>query len=255
MVYRSGESGKIYDDSTLYVMSGEHTVSDVRSYFGAIFSLVEKFSPGFDRSIEINRVERADGSPVGICYVKVSPHAYYALIGRNIDGTERIEEIVEENDSDGDDYNFTDNVAWGDIEDMKKTVIELGPLFQHPVIEDLNITIMPAFVSELEPDLDSHTLCISRFPDHVKADDVHKIFRSFVTNKSATQLVYEGGVKVRKPYPIVSMSRSPKTVHQRCFIHFDKSTHDARFALLMKMKSHVGNSLLIANHARARTRP
>lgn len=153
--YRIMRNGNIQNNSTLYVRSETAHPDQIKQLFEEVIqkakNLPEIFGQDFECDYRINHIQDKDGKYLGYAWVDVSnPALYYALIGRNVDGTDRIEliddpdhpatPVKEESDdlSDGEmDYSqpivFTDSGSdWGQLGSSPKSPpklrISLPPL-------------------------------------------------------------------------------------------------------------------------------
>jgi hypothetical protein len=256
MYYHDTDNERIYDNHTLYVVSKSSDIDDVRTYFQSIFAIISSVTGKIDETLVINRVERKNGEPLGFSYVRVSSDVYNVIIGRNVDGSERVKITIEE-DSD-DDFDFSSDIAWGDIEPSRREVREkLGPLVEIPytidvlnkdgtIDREINMEFGPAFVQKLDNKHDRSVLFIKKVPDSITADQIYQVFKPYVTKQNAKFVTGPKSNRISLSYPSVKFTRSKDRF---CFIEFDSSTYDAQFALLMLMKLKFGTQLLIVSQA------
>ena len=91
-------SGNVENNSTLYITTGPAHPSQVNEIFDKAVQkaalMPELFGENYKCSIILNFVHTRKGSYIGYAFVDISdPKLYYALIGCNVDGTERVEYI------------------------------------------------------------------------------------------------------------------------------------------------------------------
>lgn len=202
----------------------------------------------------VNVVQSREGSFFGISYVRVTDTGVYnMLLGLNPDGTERVEreEILEPEDPKEPETQTTnqditlDDIAemdWADCVDdwvapiqKKKTVTirKLEPLLTLNSPRLGKFTVSRAIVKDLD-DGQKHDVLVSRnVPKWITADDIKKRFAPFVSDsKTKYKKIYDGRVNYFT-YPDVSIKNN--TV----YVHFNPSTRDAQFALLMRKKTEI----------------
>lgn len=91
--------GKISEPGYLFIHSGPLEKDQVEmSIRGAISYLSENYDPSFENTkIDVNVVKNREGKKFGHTYAWVNClPVFYALIGKNFDGSERFEEIPDE---------------------------------------------------------------------------------------------------------------------------------------------------------------
>lgn len=91
----------------------------------------------------------------------------------------------------------------------------------------------PADVSTEEDDVKvrPHEIVAMGVPAWVTADQVHRELADLATT-DAKLITTEGRQRVQKPYPVVTFSAVDKGL-KTCFVRFDPTTRDARFALFV----------------------
>lgn len=101
-IYRVERNGNVVNNTTLYVntsVAHPHQVEEL--FIDAIErakKMPEVFGPDFECDFRVNVVRRHTGQYLGYAFVDVSnPKFYYALIGCNTDGTERVEYVDDPN--------------------------------------------------------------------------------------------------------------------------------------------------------------
>lgn len=203
--YVVADNGNIYNNSTFYVrtegIAHAHQIEEI--FLKAIKkakSMPEYFGNNFECSVKINHVVHYNGKYVGQAFVDVdNPSLYYALIGLNINGTERIEYIEKkiEHESTG---------LWSDEMDVEITTNKLDPIlildnyeYDEQQIESLKetknyngekygkINISPAFIT---PVSDSTTDDCQLYVQNLPNDDennllefLYEIFSRYARDK------------------------------------------------------------------------
>ena len=93
----SYQSVRMHDTNTLYVESGVATESQVSECLKKAIQESNKVL-GYDTQckFKVNLIVGNDGKYFGFGYIRISePKIYWMLLGRNPDGTERIEEYLD----------------------------------------------------------------------------------------------------------------------------------------------------------------
>ncbi len=93
--YKVTTEGNVTNNTTLYLYTELAHQSNVVSLFQKAIEQAKKmpeiFGERFECDVRVNLVKRHNGAYVGYAYVFVSsPALYYALLGMNVDGTERV---------------------------------------------------------------------------------------------------------------------------------------------------------------------
>lgn len=185
----------------------------------------------------------------------------HLLLGRNLDGTERLEYTysdVEEN---------IEGKSWADIND---NVLRLPPLVtlgeyaitaeqkdelrdmvlaagyqktddQYLAIDKLATALFevyPAYIYQVDKIYLNHTLHTKNVPVWLNGSTLKRLFQPYVSNpdKKFIKTIYKGNAKIKQEctYPHVEITSKGSV-----FINFDPSTNDAAFCRLMTRKLHV----------------
>lgn len=213
---------------------------------------------------KINLLVNKEGAYHGYGYIRVSnPEIYWMLLGRNPDGTERIEEIPDpdwvapkspKTKSFEETLNATKSKSWADVaEDEERHIRPMITKMLEPLITLPGFKYDPDQLEHLkelakenneDPELvpDMGYFEISRgyakppYPGRIK----HKIFARNVPNwipLEAFKIIFSPYVTSKyskKEYPQVKFINSKNG--RLVFIDFDSSTTDGMFALLMTKK-------------------
>lgn len=244
-LYKKQSNGDIYNNNILYIKTGIAHVHQLQSSFDKVIKQLAVIC-----HININLVQRHTGEYLGYAFVYVSnPAVYYALLGKNLDGTERIEYINVPQEIIKNDSTFSvQSTSWADIADEitsnTKIKTHLPPLaILEPYIHDEQqishtqqtegiFECFPAFVKEYEDDpLENCKLYVSELPN--------------MPDKSLEYL-YE----LFAPYAVTVSEKENKKIHfPRIEIRTSDTfcyaivtyahAYDAAFALLMLQKMRI----------------
>jgi hypothetical protein len=197
--------------------------------------------------------EGSRGGLIGISYAYLSNYqAYNALVGRNLDGTPRVEyKKMEKDEPDYDSWEGmleNNDQSWFDImeETPNKEEIQLGPLAS-PLIPNEDgtvyyLNISPAFVEVIE-DLTMNTICIRNVPSDITPEMLKDIFKEYASNSFTKRKIRFKTGTINEAYPLVTV-----TSKKRGYITYDPKTNDGSFALLMTKRIAVGNHVLHCSH-------
>jgi len=233
----------IYDQHTLYISSGKVPHETLIKYIqDAISDLNKKISKPIDVRYEVNVVTNSKNEPTGLIYLWMHDiRAYFALCGRNLDGSRR---VVLRPDPKWTPPRVPIEVAMKSLPDLKTArwsdyqIAEdnLIASYQRPMVEEilpplidlnllshrlrlqlhnLDIKVAAAFAEDLEPDRCVATLRATKVPDGINAEQIRRVFSPFSSSPE---------------YPVVRFEG--RTV----LVRFDPTTHDARFAIIMRRK-------------------
>lgn len=257
---------KISENGYLFIQSGilnedqiEKCIKDAVSYLSETYQLDFK-----NFKYIINVVCNREGKKFGHTYVWVNDdRVYYALIGRNLDGTFRFEEVPDEDWTEPEeDYDEAIEAAcgdWGDEAEIDERYTrpmirkKLEPLVTLPAIkytEDQEIEINNAskfgFLEIFETKITEkigklNTLFSSNIPDWVTEEILLGIFKKF--NKD--DIVYtEKKSKKKFTYPIVKIKKKKNTREENkmCTITFSHlHRHTASFLINVVKRIKVSN--------------
>lgn len=245
-LYKKQSNGDIYNNTILYVKTGIAHAHQVHEAFEKVISKL-----GVECEININLVQRYTGEYIGYAFVYVSnPAVYYALLGKNIDGTERIEYI------DDPEWVKTKNnsleliTSWADMADedqcpkIKNSLDPLATLDNYDYDEQQQkheesssetygtFECSPAFIKEndFEP-LENCKLYVSVLPNDNKEnlDYLYDLFAPYAatTSEKENKKIHFPRIEIRNTetscYAIVTYS----------------NPYDAAFALLMLQKMRI----------------
>lgn len=124
---------EVKEKGYLYSFSYHLDEEDIKSL---ILTEVDKLDKKFDNVIiKVNTVKNKNEEKLGYSYIWINNEEIYnAIIGRNYDGSERIEKIEVENDESSDEEENKSS-KWADIKfDFKIVTRELEPLITFPEI-------------------------------------------------------------------------------------------------------------------------
>lgn len=181
---------------------------------------------GINRNFALNNIKNYKGEFLGIAFAYISDSkGYYALIGKNLDGTDR---VVYESDA----QSFSTGGRWADIVELERI---LDPLIQ---IDD-RIRIFPAFATIPEDKFQSNVLYSSGIQDNITSVDVWRAFSKFVPGAFNNK---------ENSYPRVHINRDKKIV----IVKFRENSSHAIFALHMCKLLTVKGCALKFKHAFAK---
>jgi len=245
---------KFADQHTFYVINKHLPASDlIREVGYVIKNAIKKIkpTPTVNTEMKFNQVTNKAEENQGFGYLWVKdPQAYHLLAGRNIDGTERIQqttignpdELQQQAEAEIDKLTLDTYVdtngrsrwtptAWADLEEKvdiikaryqpKIDTIKLPSLvsFDKIIKKVKEFTLTPMLVKEVDPN----------FAPNILRSSPGTPIPSFVTC-SQLQQVFAGYSKDTK-YPEVSINKN-----QMAFVTFSRATREAQFALLMNTK-------------------
>src|SRR5438105_6822941 len=101
----------VFDEHTLYVLCERATKEQLTKVFSIALRYVNKaMGKTIDCKFRINLVDNKDGRSLGFAFVFVTDSQFYhALLGRNADGSERINYVLKESVS------SNQGNSWADI--------------------------------------------------------------------------------------------------------------------------------------------
>lgn len=256
--YRVASNGNVENNTTLYVNTGVAHASQVKTIFTDVVerakAMPEVFGHDFECNVEINLVRRHNGEYVGYAFVDLSnPKLYYALIGFNVDGTDRVEYVEDKNwkpptSTVPKTSNTTPSkLDWAEDDDTislppPKIKQQLEPLItlsqykldeeQKKHIEDEetdygSIIVSPSFIMPgVEEGFDECSLYVSDVPE-VNYDFLYKIFSRYARTPSTK----------KDFYPIITIKKNHREGRQNIYAIVQYShPYDASFALQMLQK-------------------
>lgn len=88
----------VYDEHTLYLKCDSATVEQIRTSFSqALLKYKREVDPKFQCRTKVNLLETRDGKSIGVAFVYLTnPAAYYLFLGKNADGSDRIQYVDDE---------------------------------------------------------------------------------------------------------------------------------------------------------------
>lgn len=90
-IFISNRAARTYDRHTLYLISGPGTEQQLTAFFDDLLKQVKKFVPDLDCRFRVNVILNKENRNTGITYVYlVDSRAYFMILGKNPDGTERV---------------------------------------------------------------------------------------------------------------------------------------------------------------------
>ena len=268
------------DEHTIFCDTSVATTDQVSSCMKKAIKEAEKVL-GYDTNCKykVNLIVDKEGKYFGFGYIRVSsPKIYWMLLGRNPDGTERVEEypdpdwVPPENPYEG----LTEEQiaeknkgkSWVDLAEEEELLIQpkikkiLPPLVTIPgyeyepdqiahlkELEEDNVEIPKigyfeisrAYATDPPAGLMKNRICARRVPDWIPAEAFKMIFSTYVSEESKGKkaTIKISGKNVTDTYPIVNFVETKKG--RIVFITFDPKTDDAIFCLLMTKKTRIIN--------------
>lgn len=252
--YRLVSNGNIENNCTLYVNTGVAHARQIEAIFQEAIEqakqMPEIFGPDFECDIKVNVVRRHSGEYMAYAFVDLTnPKLYYALIGCNVDGSERAHYI--------DDPNWTPPLSapatawsWADEDDeglvvrpapsAPKIRCQLPPILtlgsytydQHQM-EHLQtqetqgtVTVSPAFITPgVSDEYDDCSLYISEVPE-IDYDFLYEIFARYARMSSPEE-------DASHFFPKITIRKSNKGLY--AIVQY-AHPYDASYALQMLQK-------------------
>lgn len=256
-IYRIVGNGNVENNSTLYVsteLAHPHQVEQL--FLEAVQkakSMPEIFGENFECQIQINLVRKYTGQYMGYAFVDVdNPKLYYALIGYNVDGTERVTYIPDPNWVPPTKATApSSSTSWADDTDdltylpspptIRK---ELPPILvlgkytydeqqkahvqQHLHVEETqgSLTVSPAFITPgVDDEYDDTTLYVSEVPD-MNYDFLYAIFARYARYTSSDE-------DDHRFYPKITIRKNNDKLY--AIVQYSHP-YDAKFAVTMLQK-------------------
>ncbi|AYV86120.1 MAG: hypothetical protein Solivirus9_1, partial [Solivirus sp.] len=271
--YKVTNEGNVINNTILYLFTELAHQSNVVALFQKAIQKAKtlpEFGENFECEVRVNLVKRHNGAYVGYAYVHLTnPMLYHALLGMNVDGTERVVyEDVEVKEKSAEKEKKLEQEAmpqfgrqlqtsnnWSDYDDddtIQKKKIQLPPLLTleeyeydemqkdfaqkngKPLIGE--VTVLPAFI---EPGVaENENECILYVTDvpAMDYDLLYSMFAPYATNTS-----YSDADNSKFFYPKINIRQTgPAGAEQKIFatVKYDKQ-YDASFALQMNRKVHL----------------
>lgn len=267
-VVETENSKNIYNNSTLYVYTKQESKEEVEDALNKVILKAKKqpeiFGGDFECDFVVNLVCKYGGEKIGFAYVDLSnPALYYALIGYNIDGSERVELVDDDNwvsppaeslpeiTSKGENW---DDEAEAEAEKFERQKLficpkikkDLAPLIRFDnskntyhdaegILEDFAIDPLPAFIipDEISDDSNGCTLYVSGVPDI--SNDTSSNISDFLYSIFARYARYNSAYECKDRYfPKIFVNRNSKNLLYAAVIYAHH--YDTKFALLMTKK-------------------
>ena len=256
-----------YDEHTLYIDSGVATKEQISKCLQIAIQNAEEILGKESRcKYKVNLLVNKDGEYFGYGYIWISSsEIYWMLLGRNPDGTERIEEFPDPDWKPPEREKETvETKNWFDIVEQEDSFVQptvqkkLPPLvtlsgypYNKEQIEHLKeldgevpkegfFEISRGYAIDSPPGTMRNRLCARNIPDWIPVEAFKSIFSFYVQDGD---------------YPMVNFV-NPKKGGKIVFITFDPSKTDALFTLLMTKKTTIINpqnpeqkTVLIFTHA------
>lgn len=242
---------RYYNNHIVYIKTYNATEEQLRlAIHNAIYKAEEILNCTISTQFRINHLKS-----YGFAYVWFTNEAVTnLLLGRNLDGTERIEFSLDET---------IDTKSWADInENYTKLppIITLGDyalsseqreelkaMAVSATAEQLNeldnlatipFEVYPAYVYAIDKIYLSHTLHTKNIPPWLNNATLKRIFQPYASdpNKKFIKTIYKGNTRIKQEctYPHIEISNKGSV-----FINFDPATYDAAFCRLMVRKLSV----------------
>lgn len=241
---------RTYDTHTLYADINSASEKQIKTI---ILDAIKQLNKKIDCDIKINIVE-SKAKKFRCAYIRVSSdEIYYALLGRNLDGSERVKYIDDPNFVHpkkplklalDELYNNNDNLnsssmSWADDIDVEdeikkqydcpKISILLDKLVElKPYANNKYIRIGPAYVNDTHEDYNHNILVSFSVPKWVDTNTILFYFGEYVTEKKE-YIKAKNGNKIS--YPIIIFKQTIKGRYVQ--IKFSPTSDDASFCLLM----------------------
>ena len=212
-VYRTVQNGNVENNCTLYVNTRVTHPHQVEYLFNDAIvrakSMPEVFGDDFDCNAQVNLIRKHTGEYLGYAFVDLTnPKLYYALIGCNVDGSER----------DGDPI-----MTLGEYEYDQQQKEHLQTDETHGTV-----SVSPAFITPgVKEDRDDCRLYVSEVP----ADDLDFLYALFA--RYARQLSpLEDAVTF---FPTITIRKDSDSSNHYATVQYS-NPYDAAFALTMLRK-------------------
>lgn len=229
------------------------------SFIKEFTNTMKKSEPLFGKvNFELNVITKSDLSIFGYAYVWVSSEeAFNIIIGLNKDGSERIEEVIDEkwkpNPYHVMEYNTwfktnkcPEHMSWAEISEYEEKIInqikppiikkQLSSLFpmNHIMLDGKKIPVQfsRAWASRKDDSISSYQLYCSCLPDWVDEKMIHNIMNKYSTSKN--RLVLDKEKNHTQSYPLVTIYKNKR--FRSAVVMFDPMTNDGLFAYLMTKK-------------------
>ena len=262
------------DEHTIYCDSGIATQKQISDSFEKAIEDAEKIlKKKTNCRFKINLLVTKEGEYFGYGYIWVSStEIYWMLLGRNPDGTERVEEYPDPDwkppIKDKSKINITDK-TWSDIAEEEDSYVQpmikkvLPPLITIPgynyddeqyehlssqtdeeVPKIGHFEISRAYAIDAPSGTMKHRLCARNVPDWIPNEAFKSIFSFYPSGRKSDKKDRKDNKdkknrKNKKEYPLVNFANTKKG--KIVFITFDPSTKDALFTLLMTRKLPIVN--------------
>lgn len=252
-----------FDQHTLYAEIGDATHEQLQYVIQSIISQLNKKC-----KYRINIVESKSGFRCAYIYI-TNKQVYYAAIGKNLDGTNRVKYV--------DDPNFimpsiplevalqkyytvntTQSFSWADdaeeLEDIEnkykcpKIEIREPPLVNIPNYKkNTSFPLGPAYVKHIPPNYKPNVLVCFNIPKWMTTDDLKfhfKIFNTYNCNRLSRS------DPNKKQFPIISIKHDPDGSSKKSSVRiiFSDKTNDAHFALLFSKYITITNKYKTESH-------
>jgi hypothetical protein len=252
----------------LYLHSSIATQKQVYDYTQNCISKLEEFlGVSLNREIHVNTVTKYDGTPLKHSYIWLkSPEVAYLLLNKNMDGTERTEEIEDpthdttEAEQELEEFMNSDDhtiLSWAEAADKEdelvaKTVKRKIKKQKQPLVSFGNIE-MTSEQKEKYPNMNhieitfyhvkastrfgfSNTKLIANFvPKDVTEQDIRIHLERYCTEKKDQ--------RDKKNYPLVHIER--KSNPSNVLVTYPPGTNDALFACLMVKRLAVSEKCVL----------
>lgn len=247
---------KIYDDHTLYVKCGDATAEQIsNAFYCALTTYLENSSDPIetDCRFRVQMVVNKQGQCLKKAFVYVTDsRIYYMLLGKNHDGTDRIEYREDSSFIVPSAGKIVNDAGWTTPLHKRmprKIPINLPPLIVLPPVEiegeKFHLLLDRATASTIDTQrFLPNVLKCKDLPEWLSRDDLKSFFTPYATSKVTGFTKYYKGVKIAEQYPIVNINKD-----RVAFIIFDPNTYDAHFALHMMKKFTINNTTLIFTHS------
>jgi hypothetical protein len=256
--YKIVSNGNIENNSTLYVHTGVAHPHQIEALFKDVIErakLDTMFGENFECEFQVNHIRKFSGEYMAYAFVDLTnPKLYYALVGYNLDGSERYE-LIDDPTYVPPKRNTTQSdepiLNWADeIDDtmelphpkIRKDLPPLITLSEYEYDEQQqnhlqttathgSVSVSPAFIIPgVGEDYDECSLYVTEVP----ADD-HDFLYAIFSRYARTNCPYEKGNRF---YPKINIRESNKIEDKKNFYAIVQYSHpyDAEFARIMLQK-------------------
>ena len=262
---------KYYDTHTLFIKCGQASIDQIYLVFNlALNTYKNNVDSRIECNFYVNLVETRENRSFGIAFVFVTNSTiYHMLIGKNPDGTERVEYhddpkwIIPAEENITIDTKLCGNninqklfmeMDWSVLMKMDeeyeqqlmeiknryvcpKIAVALPPLMTlPPYAENEYLNVDRAIALSLDAKFMPNILKCKQLPVWITKNDIKQRFILYASDSQTLHARPIKGRSYQDSYPFININEN-----RTCFVIFDPATHDARFALHMMKKTIISN--------------